>query len=152
MNLSIEIREPKTEEEFEQYYLLRWRIMRQPWNMPRGSEKDDLEEESIHVAAFKLGEIIGCGRAHFTSKDQAQIRWMAVDERFQKQGIGSKLLIELEKKIFQNGAKEIILKAREKAVNLYKKQGYEIFKEGEIMFGEIKHFWMKKTKKEESEK
>ena len=47
---NINIKEPVTEEEFEQYYILRWRILRQPWNQPRGSEKDDKENKSIHIA------------------------------------------------------------------------------------------------------
>jgi len=141
-----EIRTPKTKVEFEQYYDLRWRILRKPWNKPRGTEKDEFENDGIHLAAFFNGEVIGCGRGHFTSKIQAQIRWMAVEKEFQGQGLGSRILKALEDKLFAIGANEIILKAREKAVNLYKKQGYEIFKEGEIMFGEIKHFWMRKKR------
>ena len=141
-----EIRTPKTESEFEQYYDLRWRILRKPWNKPRGTEKDEFENDGIHLAAFFNGEVIGCGRGHFTSKIQAQIRWMAVEKEFQGQGLGSRILKALEDKLFAIGANEIILKARENAVTLYKIQGYKIFKEGEIMFGEIKHFWMRKKR------
>jgi ribosomal protein S18 acetylase RimI-like enzyme len=145
LKLNIEIRESRTKKEFEQYYKLRWQILRKPWNQPPGSEKDDLEKESIHLAAFQDEEIIGCGRGHFNTSIQAQIRWMAVAEEFQGKGIGSQILKELEKNLIQNGATEINLKAREKAVNLYQKQGYEIYKKGEVMFGEIKHFWMRKV-------
>jgi len=140
----IEIRKPKTEQEFEQYYDLRWRILRKPWHQPIGTEKDELEDQSIHIAAFCENKIIGCGRGHFNTKSQAQIRYMAVEEKYQGQGLGSRLLKVLEKKLFKAGAKEINLKAREQAVSLYKKQGYVIYNEGKIMFGEIKHYWMRK--------
>jgi len=140
----IEIREPITGKEFEQYYDLRWRILRKPWKHPRGTEKDEFESDAIHIAVFLHGKIIGCSRGHFISSNQAQIRWMAVEEEYQEQGLGSRLLKVLEEKLFEAGAVEIILKAREKAVSLYKKQEYEIYKEGDVLFGEIKHYWMRK--------
>ena len=43
--------EPQTPKEFEAYYLLRFEILRKPWKMPAGSEKDELENESIHIMA-----------------------------------------------------------------------------------------------------
>ena len=142
---NIEIRKPRTAEEFEHYYDLRWKILRQPWNQQKGSEKDDIEEASIHIAAFHNDKIVGCGRGHFNSTRQAQIRWMAVDDAFQGFGLGKRILAELEERLFAAGAKEIILKAREKVVPLYLKKGYMIYKKGELLFGEIKHFWMKKN-------
>jgi len=140
----IEIREPKTKKEFKQYYHLRWQILREPWDQPRGTEKDEFEKVGLHLAAFLNDKIIGSGRGHFAESKRAQIRWMAVDKEFQGKGIGSKLLKELEKILFNKGAEEIFLKARERAVNLYKRQGYEIYKKGEILFGEIRHYWMRK--------
>jgi len=48
---------PKTEAEFKQYYHLRWRILRQPWGQPEGSEHDAIddkgEEFCHHIAAVK---------------------------------------------------------------------------------------------------
>ena len=142
--MKLEIREPQTELEFKQYYQLRWEILRKPWNQPKGSEKDDKEADSIHLAVFFDDKLVGCGRGHFNTSNQAQIRYMAVDESFRQHGIGTRILKELEKRLIKKGAKEIILKAREKAVPLYKRQGYEVFDEGEIMFGEIMHYWMRK--------
>jgi len=140
----IEIRKPETKQEFEQYYNLRWQILRQPWSQPKGSEQDEIDKNSTHFMAIIGNRIIGCGRGHFNSDTQAQIRYMAVDESFQGQGIGLRILKTLEDYLTGNGAKEIILKAREKAVPFYEKQGYEIFEEGKFLFGEIKHYWMRK--------
>ncbi|MDO9578477.1 MAG: GNAT family N-acetyltransferase [Candidatus Cloacimonadales bacterium] len=140
----IKIVEPKSKKEFEAYYFLRWQVLRKPWNQPPGTEKDELESQSIHLMAVLNNKVIGCGRGHFITSKQAQIRWMAVAEDFRKNGVGTEILKELEKRIFAKGATEIILKAREKAVSLYQKHGYEIYDDGEIMFGEIMHYWMKK--------
>lgn len=144
----IEIREPKTTQEFDKYYDFRWRILRKPWGLSKGTEQDELDEDSIHIMVIQGTSVIGCGRGHFNSTSQAQIRWMAVDDKYQRQGLGTRLLEALEEKLFETGAEEIILKAREKAVSLYQKHGYGIYKKGDILFGEIKHCWMKKKYEE----
>ncbi len=141
------IKEPVTKEEFKQYYNLRWRILRKPWNQPLGSEKDDKENQSIHIIACINDQIVGCGRGHFNSQTEAQIRYMAVEKDFSGKGIGTKILKALEKKLTEKGAKTIILNARVKAVTFYTKLGYEIVEKSQTMFGEIEHFWMKKEKK-----
>jgi len=142
--LDIKIREPVTKEEFERYYNLRWRILRQPWNQPVSSEKDDKEDQSIHIVACIDDEIVGCGRGHFNSQTEAQIRYMAVEKGFQGEGIGTQILKALEKKLTKKGAKSIILNARKNAVLFYQKLGYEIVEKSQTMFGEIEHFKMKK--------
>jgi len=138
------VRVPLTDEEFDKYYDLRWRILRAPWNQPKGSEKDELEGKSIHIIAIIEGEIVGCGRIHFNSIDEAQIRYMAVENELQGRGIGKLILNELEQKALEKGAKKIILNARENAVKFYDKNGYKIVKESHTLFGEIKHFLMRK--------
>ncbi|MDA3814269.1 MAG: GNAT family N-acetyltransferase, partial [Candidatus Cloacimonetes bacterium] len=140
----IVIKEPKTEEEFKEYFDLLWRILRKPWDQPKGSEQDEMDENSIHIMAISNNKIVGCGRGHFNSTKQAQIRYMAVDDDSRRQGVGLRILKALEEELTRNGAKEIILKARENAVSFYEKHGYKIYKEGEILFGEIKHYWMRK--------
>ena len=144
MRSDIEIRKPETKQEFEKYYNLRWRILRKPWNQPKGSERDTMDVGSIHIMAIIGNKVIGCGRGHFNSSIEAQIRYMAVDKDFREKGVGTGILRALEEELTDNGAKEIILKARENAVSLYEKYGYEIYQKGEILFGEIKHYWMRK--------
>jgi hypothetical protein len=56
------ITQPKTLEEFEKYYELRWRILRAPWNQPKGSVKDDKEVTAIHVMVCEIKRIpVGIG-------------------------------------------------------------------------------------------
>lgn len=144
MRSDIKIKQPTTNLEFKEYYDLRWRILRKPWDMPQGSEQDELDGKSIHLMAIIDNKLIGCGRGHLASYKVAQIRYMAVDEHYRRQGVASNILLELEKILFNKNVNEIILKAREKAVPFYTKFGYEIFEEGEILFDQIKHYWMKK--------
>jgi ribosomal protein S18 acetylase RimI-like enzyme len=137
-------REPKTKKEYERYYDLRWRILREPWNQPRGSEKDELEGQSIHLMACEKGKPVGVGRVHFNSSKEAQIRYMAVEEGLQGKGVGTIILRELEKSAKRKAADHIILNARESAVGFYKKHGYRIVGKAHTLFRVIPHYKMRK--------
>lgn len=139
------ITQPQTPGEFEKYYDLRWKILRAPWDQPKGSEKDEKENDAIHVMACeKSGIPVGVGRAHFNSPDEAQIRYMAVEEDQRGKGVGAIILKELERRAGQKGAKYIILNARDNAVFFYEKYGYKIIKPSHTLFNSIPHFEMKK--------
>jgi N-acetylglutamate synthase-like GNAT family acetyltransferase len=135
----IEIRAPKTENEFADYYQLRWEVLRRPWNQPKGGERDDLDNDACHVAAFDNGKVVGCGRLHFNSPKEAQIRYMAVSAEYQGKGIGTKILAELEKIARQNGAKTIIGNARDSALEFYKKYGFGIEYKSHTLFNAVPH-------------
>ncbi len=144
----MEVLEPKTKEEFEKYYDLRWRLLRKPWNQPRGSEKDELENQSIHIMVTdETSNIIGVGRGHFNSKDEAQIRYMAVEENQRGKGIGRAILEELENRLREKRIKYIVLNAREPTINFYKRYGYNIIEKAHILFDSISHFKMRKDLK-----
>ncbi len=141
----MEIYEPKTKEEFERYYDLRWRILRKPWNQPKGTEKDEFEDISIHIMVCEKDKLpIAVGKAYFNSLDEAQIRFMAVEDGFQGKGIGTLVLEELEKRVREKGAKYVVLNARESAIRFYKKHGYHIAGKAPTLFDSIEHVRMRK--------
>jgi ribosomal protein S18 acetylase RimI-like enzyme len=135
---------PGTKKEYQKYYNLRWRILRKPWDEPRGSERDELEGQSIHLMACENGKLLGVGRVHFNSLKEAQIRYMAVEESWQGKGVGTTILKELERSAKRKGANHIILNARESAVGFYKKHGYRIIRKAHTLFGVIPHYKMRK--------
>jgi len=141
----MDIRQPKTPKEFDAYYDLRWRVLREPWNQPRGSEKDELEDKSIHIIAVDGGRVIGCGRVHLISPINAKIRFMAVEEEYREKGIGGKILSELEKRAKMKGANKIVLNARDIAVGFYEKYEYKVVGKGDTLFGSVPHFKMEKS-------
>ena len=142
--MPITIRPPKTEKEFEDYYQLRWEVLRKPRNEPKGSEKDKLEETADHMAAFDSGKVVGCGRIHLNNPDEAKVRFMAIAEAYQNQGIGGLILDRLEEIARAEGAKYIILDAREAALNFYLRHGYKTIEDGHVLFGNIPHWRMRK--------
>jgi len=142
--MKIDICRPQTEEEFERYYELRWEILRKPWNQPKGSEKDEYEEEATHIIACINNKIIGVGRIHMNSKEEAQIRYMAIKGRYRGKGIGGLVLKELERVAKEEGADYIILNARKNVVDFYKYHGYKILEKAHTLFGCILHWKMRK--------
>lgn len=143
--MQIFIIEPGTKDQLRDYYDLRWRVLRQPHGQPIGSEKDDLEEISIHLMAYYEGRIpAAAGRAHFNSAEEAQIRFMAVDPRYRNLGIGSSLLAGLEKRVQVRGARYIVLNSRESAIAFYEKNGYIQAGNAGTLYGYLKHVRMEK--------
>jgi ribosomal protein S18 acetylase RimI-like enzyme len=136
---------PTTEADWERYFDLRWRVLRAPWQQPRGSERDDRENESVHLMVRDThGAALAAGRMHLNSPVEAQIRFMAVDPNAQSRGLGSLVLQNLEQRAREAGAKLMVLNAREAAVRFYQEHGYRIKGPAGKLFGEIEHFQMQK--------
>ena len=122
----IEIRSPKTEEEWEKYDDFRWEILRKPLNIPHVPLKDNLEESSYHFMAItSSNEIVACGRLHMNNDEEAQIRYMGVSENRRRMGLGSLIVDRLENQAKVLGASSITLNARNVALDFYKSKGYK---------------------------
>lgn len=139
------LQEPVSPEDFENYYLLRWEVLRKPWNQPRGTEKDENEATSIHVMALnEKDECVGVSRLQFNSSEEAQVRFMGVRDDQQGKGVGKKLMSYLEEKAKEKGAKKVMLQARENAVQFYLSIGYAVVEKSFLMWGIIQHYRMEK--------
>ena len=101
-------------------------MLRKPLGLPPSSEQDELEESSFHIAAYDGSKIIGTGRLHIETDHNARIRYMAVHRDYQKQGIGSRILKELEQFAKNNNVQVCWLYAREIAINFYINNGLKI--------------------------
>ena len=137
---------PKTAQEWEQYYQLRYTVLREPWGQLKGSEvlKDEDQADHAMVIDDETHEILGVARMQTNTPSQGQVRCVAVAPHVQGQGVGKLLMKYLEELAQQKGIKEIILDARQNAVKFYLSIGYEIFEDSYLLFGEIQHWKMKK--------
>ena len=138
------IRQPKTDEEFELMYDLRWRALRKPWNRPRGSEKDDKELISSHFIAIAGNKIIGTARYHKINEKVGRIRYLAVDEHYRTKGVGRSLMEAIDLTARGHNLKYLILSARDTVAKFFKKLGYRKMGAGKVLFGKIKHYKMAK--------
>ena len=93
--------------------------------MSKESLEDDLEDSSYHLMGIDdENNVIASGRVHFNDNNQAQIRYMAVKDRYKRKGIGSEIVTKLEDYASSKGAKKMVLNARENALSFYLSLGY----------------------------
>ncbi len=139
-----QLREPKGKNEWEAYYDLRYRMLRKPWNQPYSSAitpEDDFEK---HFALYDDNQLVAIARLDKLDETSAQVRFVAVEEKCQGKGYGKILMTGIEDYCVKNQITTLILEARENAVPFYLALGYSITKKGKLLFGEIRHSWMRK--------
>lgn len=143
--MKVEIRSPKSDKEWVEYYDLRYRVLREPWNQPRGSERNDGDETGLHFALFESGIIKAIARLDQSGPTEAQVRFVAVE--FNNQGCGyGRIIMEACENFAKNrGDLKMILHAREVALDFYKRLDYKLVEKSHLLFGEIQHYLMEKA-------
>ena len=141
----VSVHAPQSDTDWSAYYELRWRILRAPWQQG-GSTHDETDDTSIHRMVVCNGDrkVIAVGRLHSLDDRQGQIRYMAVEQGFERQGNGSLLLASLEQAAQDMGLKKVILHARENALPFYQHHGYTLVERSFLLFDEIQHYLMSK--------
>ena len=111
---------PKSDAEFEAYFHFRWEHLRQPWNFPPGSEKDEYEQVAEHrVITNRKNEIVACGRVHLNTAEEAQIRHIAVHQDHQRKGLGQMIMAALENVAKDLGAERAVTNSREISIDFF---------------------------------
>lgn len=143
--MEMRISVPSSELEWEKYYDLRYRVLRQPWGQVRGSERNEGDLNGIHICLFQDKIPVAIARLDKSEEGVGQVRFMAVEPSFQGKGLGKLVMEEAELQAKTKNYHKIILHARENAVEFYKKLGYELIAPSHLLFGEIQHFLMEKS-------
>lgn len=139
------VKQATHKKEIEAIIDLRDKILRKPWDQPRETATDALEEASINAfIEDENGNVVACGRLQENENKIGQIRFMAVDDSQQGKGLGKKIVEFLELKGKELGLKTIELQARENAVEFYKSNGYSIKEKSFLLWGLIQHYLMTK--------
>jgi GNAT superfamily N-acetyltransferase len=140
----VEIRTPKNEQEWNAYYDLRYRILRQPLGQAIGSERNEGDTTGIHFALYEERVVKAIARLDLQEKQVAQVRFVAVETDVQGKGFGKKIMLATEKEALNKGCKLLILHARENALPFYEGLGYKLIEKSYLLFDQIQHFYMEK--------
>jgi N-acetylglutamate synthase-like GNAT family acetyltransferase len=161
MPLHVELREPRTEVEFETYYRLRFERLRKPHGQPPGSERDHpLEAASEHVVALAGDRVVGglawvMHRGSTVNNETGQLvcrlRQIAVDAEFEGQGVGGKLCEYLEARCVEQGVEHIVSNIRLENVPWFNRLGFLDLGPGATLFGEVQHRSMIKVLRRKSD-
>ena len=100
---------PDNEEELQKYFHFRWQILREPFNLPEGSEKDEYESVAEHrMITDHKGNVIAVGRVHLNDPKEAQIKHIAVNQALRAKGLGKMIVAALEEVARRMGAERIV--------------------------------------------
>lgn len=142
--MEIEIRSPKTEQEWNEYYDLRYRILRKPLDQPLGSERNEGDETGEHFALYEKGITKAIARLDTSGVEISQVRFVAVETDTQGKGFGKKIMEAVEQKAKEAGNKKMILHARDYAVDFYLKLNYKLMEKSYKLFEVLQHYLMEK--------
>ncbi|WP_035476460.1 bifunctional GNAT family N-acetyltransferase/hotdog fold thioesterase [Aliagarivorans taiwanensis] len=123
--------------EMEKYYHFRWEVLNKPLQLPLGSERDAYDAHSIHrMICDEQGDAIAVGRLFVSDNQEALIRHIAVDPIKRNQGIGTLLMMALEKAAHSEGVKRVVVNARGDSVPFFLSCGFE--PNGSATFDKVK--------------
>lgn len=138
----IEVKIPKSPEEWDAYYDLRYRILREPLGKERGSERNEGDETGRHFALYENRQLIAVARLDRVDQTICQARFVAVESSLQGKGYGKKIMTALEHEAAGLGYRKLILHARDYALSFYEKLGYTLVGPSYKLFDVLQHFEM----------
>ncbi len=140
------IKSPVTHEDFKAYYALRYRVLREPWGHPKGTEKDDYEPISEHFMALnEKNEVVGVVKWFDKADGVAHISHLAVAPEHQHKGIGGLLMQTVEERARTRGFKMLGTLVRVTATAYFEKHGFRIVGIPAPHIGTIHLVWMEKA-------
>lgn len=117
---------PTTDQELQDYFRFRWRMLREPFKLPEGSEKDEYETVAEHrMITDHAGNVVAVGRVHLNDPTEAQIKHVAVDKSLRAKGLGRVMLTALEEVALKQGAQRAVTNSMETSKEFFKSCGYK---------------------------
>jgi ribosomal protein S18 acetylase RimI-like enzyme len=123
---------------------LRYDILRKPWNQPKETSTDGMEDIAINAFIEDNGAVVACGRLQENGNGLGQIRYMSVHPNYQGKGLGKLIVTKLEEEAKRIKLTAVELQARENALKFYKSQGYIVKETSFKLWDIIQHYLMTK--------
>ena len=140
------IKIPTTANDFKAYYAVRYKVLREPWGHPKGTEKDDYEPISEHfMAVNEKGEVVGVAKLYEKTESIGHISHLAVLPEYQHKGVGHLLLETVEQRARARGFQTIGTMARVTATVYFEKYGFRIAGMPIPHLGTTHMVWMEKV-------
>lgn len=140
------IKTPKTRDDFKAYYALRYKVLREPWGHPKGTEKDDFEPISEHfMVVDDRAEVVGVGKLYEKAEGVGHISHLAVAPEHQHKGIGHLLMQTIEQRARERGFKIIGAMARATATAYFERAGFHVAGMPALHLGTTNLVWMEKA-------
>ena len=142
----INIVSPRTRDEFKAYYDLRFKELREPWGLQKGTEKDDYEPISSHFMAVeeKTNRVVGTVKLMEKEPGVGWFSHMAVALDYQKSGVGKQMLDRVEEEARKSGYHTLGCMSRLNTTGYFENAGYKINGLPSHYIGTTQVVWMEK--------
>lgn len=112
---------------YESECALRDEVLRRPLGLSLYDEDLSVESEQLHFGLFDAADVLrACVIAVPVSVLEVKIRQMAVQNGCQGQGLGRRILHDLEEVLAKQGIVRFSLHARKSAIGFYEKLAYAV--------------------------
>ena len=135
---------PKTPDEWDDYYRLRYLVLRKPLGKPEGTERNEGDLTGEHFALYEGNVLKAIARLDRYAPTISQVRFVAVDSSIQGKGYGKKIMEAVENRSKETGNTKMILHARDYAVPFYEKLNYILVEKSYKLFDVLQHYLMEK--------
>jgi len=140
----IVIKTPNSPDEWDDYYRLRYLVLRKPLGQPEGSERNEGDLTGEHFALYEDNVLKAIARLDSYEPTISQVRFVAVDSSIQGKGYGKKIMEAVENRSKETGNTKMILHARDYAVPFYEKLNYILVEKSYKLFDILQHYLMEK--------
>ena len=123
---------------------IRYKVFVDEQNVPEELEIDERESSSLHAVLYDAGKAIATVRIYPFKPNVYKVQRVAVLKDYRSQGIGRRLMQEVEKKVQMQKNQQLILDSQNYAIPFYEKLGYGILS-SEFMDAGIPHHTMIKN-------
>lgn len=135
---------PNSPDEWDDYYRLRYLVLRKPLGQPEGSERNEGDLTGEHFALYEDDVLKAIARLDNYAPTISQVRFVAVDSSIQGKGYGKLIMEAVEKRSKETGNTKMILHARDYAVPFYEKLNYILVEKSYKLFDVLQHYLMEK--------
>lgn len=132
----------ETNQERKQAFQIRTTVFVDEQKVSIEEEIDEFEDSAIHFIGYVNGTPVAASRLRWVD-DYGKLERVCVLKEYRGQSLGTDLLKRMEAEIIKNGFSKAKLNAQTRAVDFYKRLGYEIVS-GEFLDAGIPHVTMTK--------
>lgn len=114
----------ETAQELSQALDIRRRVFVEEQQIPAEREQDGRNPEAFHVLALIENQPIATGRLVIPSEAEGILARIAVLPLYRRQGIGTKIVEELEKLAYDAGVRHLVMTPHDYLESFYHRLGY----------------------------
>lgn len=123
---------------------IRYKVFVEEQKVPSDLEIDEFEERSIYGVLYDSDQAVATVRIYSLGNSTYKVQRVAVLKDLRGQGLGKRLMLDVEKKAKEMNVAHLKLDSQNTAIPFYQKLGYKISSDEFLDAGILHHTMIKK--------